>query len=330
MKLHIASLTFIVLILGVAAGLEAAQPVARILDAKGKIMLKDKNGKTREAAPLDTIYLGEKITVADDSFVVLAFRADGHLERVKRPLEVSVGKDGCEPKTSVELVEPPAPHKKLIQGTVKALQPKSVGGVTIVRGSPPDDAAPARFEPIDGSTIIGNHPKFAWSPVAKATRYEIKISAGAEKVWSKTTKKTELEYAGEIPLKPGVEYFWEVNAGFADGGSQHVNSGTFTPATEEQKNRAADLKAIAAGSEIPYLALAAGWYEENGFIPEAVGAYERLVSLRPNVAAYHFALAHSYEKANRSQEAQKAYAKARQLQPLPENPPLPDWQQEKD
>jgi tetratricopeptide (TPR) repeat protein len=126
-------------------------------------------------------------------------------------------------------------------------------------------------------------------------------------------------------LKPGATYVWEVTATLADGAAGEATYGAFTVATEERAARANELRALAAGSDVPYLTLAAAWFEENNFLPEAVAAYERLVALRPATAPYYFALSRLYQQEDRPQDAATAYAKGRQLQPLPLKPPRPEW-----
>jgi hypothetical protein len=314
----------LVLALGLAVRAEAAVPVARVLETKGKVVLKDKSRNSREVGALDTVYLDERMVLATGSAIVLAFRADGHLERLSQPGEVTVRTEGCDPKTAVEIVPTPERHKRLVSATVMSLHPKGTSGVSIAR-SAPGHAPRIRLSPIPGSTILSAQPQLAWSPVPGASRYEVKIDRDSETVWTVTTSSTSLNYPGKPPLKPGATYVWEVTATMADGSAGEASYGAFTVATEERAARASELRALAAGTDVPYLTLAAAWFEENNFVPEAVAAYERLVALRPNAAPYYFALSRLYQQENRPQDAAKAYAKGRQLQPLPLKPPRPEW-----
>jgi hypothetical protein len=315
----------VVLALGLAVRAEAAVPVARVLETKGKVVLKDKSQNSREVGALDTVYLDERIVLAAGSAIVLAFRDNGHLERLSQPGEVTVRKDGCEPKTAVEILPAPERHKRLVSATVMSLHPKGTSGVSIARTAS-GDAPRIRLSPIPGSTVLSVQPRLAWSAVPGARRYEVKIERDSQTVWTATTSSTSLNYPGKPPLKPGATYVWEVTATLADGSAGEASyGGAFTVATEERAARASELRALAAGSDVPYLTLAAAWLEENNFVPEAVAAYERLVALRPGTAPYYFALTRLYQQADRQDEAQKAYAKGRQLQPLPLKPPRPEW-----
>lgn len=330
MPRHLFLAAFALSILMSAGRIEGAQPVARVLETKGKVVVLDVRANRREAAPLDTIYAGQKMTLAADASITLAFRADGHLERVAQPGEVTVGKLGCEPKTSVEIVDVPERHKKLVSTTVQKLRPTGETGATIVRGVLTGDPS-RQISPLPNSTILGTPVKFAWPAVPGATRYKIVIDSFDDKTkTSFATTQTQLDCADATVLKPGAGYEWEVLAASGDGALSHAYSGSFTLATEEQKARATELKALAAPDcKIAYLTLAATWYEENNLVPEALEAYQRLVAMLPNTAAYHFALSRLYRQADFAEESQKAYQRARQLQPLTEKPPIQDWLRKK-
>ncbi|MGD0898201.1 MAG: hypothetical protein ABR915_10225 [Thermoguttaceae bacterium] len=314
----------VVLCLGIAAHAEAAVPAARVLETKGKVVVKPKGDDSRELAPLDTVYLDEKVVLVSGSSAVLAFRADGHIERLSQPGEVVVTKTGCDPKTGVEVLEAPERHKKLVSATVMSLHPRGSAGVTIFRSAGPGKPPPMRISPVRGSTILTERPRLAWSAVPDAVRYEVAVKVDP-KGWGMTTKETQADYPGDPPLKPGSLHEWLVTVTLADGTTRHACEGEFTVATEEQRARAADLKPLATGTDVAYLALAAVWYDENNMIPEAVAAYERLVSLEPGVAVFHFALSRLYMREERPADSQKAYARGRQLKPLPAKPPRPSW-----
>jgi hypothetical protein len=328
---------FTISTLVVAGSALAAQPAARVLEIKGKVVVKDADNKPRELATLDTVYVGEKIVLVADCSVTLAFPADAHIERASQPGEVVVGKKGCQPRSRVEAVEAPLPRRRVIVSAVKTLHPTAVSGATTVRGGAKDEAdrPGPQVSPIPGSTVLAARPKFTWSAVPDATSYKLIVKliveSGDEKLWaSPTTAQTAMEYSGELALVPGSHYTWEVLAGFADGTYRHAYRGAFTLATDEQKAVATELQEVAVGPDLPYLTLAAAWYEENKLVPQAIVAFQRLVALRPNTAAYHFALARLYAQAGRTEDAEKAYKKAREIEPLPDKPPLPEWLHIKD
>jgi hypothetical protein len=321
----------VMLVAGMAAAAAAAQPVARVLEVQGKATAKDDAGKQRPLSALDTVYLGDRLVLAANCHVVLAFRSDGHLERLKLPGEVAVGKQGCEPKTSVEVVQVPQRHAKTVDGTIRQLQPSGPGGVTIVRSpAPPGRKSETpemsrQITPIAGATVLTARPKFCWLAVPKAARYDVRLYADGKEVWSATTKQTQIEYARKAPLKAGIGYDWSVAAGFENGTSTQPVGGMFTVATEEQIAQVAQLQQLAAESETAYVALAAVWFEEHDFMEQAIAAYERLVALQPDSAAYHLALYRLYQQAERRADAEKAYKKARELQPPPAKSARPAW-----
>ena len=198
-----------ILIAAAASAAAAAQPVARVLEVQGKATVKSESGYERPLSALDTIYLGEKMLLTANSQVVLALRSDGHLERVKTSGEVVLGKQGCEPRTSVEVVKVPERYSRTVDGTIRQLQPRGPGGVTIVRSparataTPGTPATPPCISPIGGATILTTRPKFSWSAVPKATGYEVRLYSEGNKIWSATTSQTQIEYAGKAPLQAG-------------------------------------------------------------------------------------------------------------------------------
>ncbi len=320
-------LLLIVLTTGSAA---AAVPVARVLETKGKVMVQaaDKAGQPREAAALDTVYKGEKVILVAGSSAVLAFRSDGHIERLAKPGQVTAGKDGCVPKSAVEVVESPPRQKKAVGAAVMSLRAKGTAGVSIVREVPRRGPPPVPPHPISGSTILTLCPNFTWPAVPGAAYYRFKLESGPKVIDSLATHGPALALGGtpgHSPLTPGAAYDWEVYAVLADRTAKYACGGSFTTATKEQQARATDLGTLVAGKDVAYLTLAAVWFEENGMVAEATGAYERLSVLRPATAAYWFALSRLYQQADRIPDALEAYAKARQLQPLPAKPPCPEW-----
>jgi hypothetical protein len=314
-----------------AAAAEAAQPVGRVLEAKGRILVADgvakgdDAAKGRELATLDTLYLGQKMTLEVNASLLLAFRADGHLERIAGPGEVTVGKAGCQPASQVAMIEAPQRHKQLVNTTIRALQATGASGAMIVRSAP---ASPTvhRTVSLEDVTLLAARPKLHWPPLAWATGYQVVVRLDGAKVWaSALTAQAEADCPAEVALKAGAMYAWDVFARPADGPWEHAYHGTFTPATDEQKATARELQELAAGSEVPYLTLAATWHEENGLPAEAIALYERLTVLEPHEASYCFALARLFHRVHRDAEAEKALAKARQLKPLTEKPPRPGW-----
>lgn len=303
----------------------AAKPVARILDVQGKVTIERSKDSVRPAQVFGTVYEGEKLLVAEKSGAVLAFRGDGHLERLKPGSTATAAAAGCRPATAVEQVAVAQGEQDAVGGAIRELKPVTQGGVTIVRspgrnGGPPP--LPPRTSPIVGATIASQRPTFSWPSVQNAASYEVEVSSGGERLWTGKTEKTTLEYGAKTLLQAGFAYRWQVLATMADGSAKQACEGEFTVGADPQRDRAAEMARLAAGDEPARVALAAAWLEENGFAEEALAAHERLARLMPEAAPVQAVLFDLYARAGRPEDAAKAREAFLRLRPPP---PKPDW-----
>jgi hypothetical protein len=315
--------TLLMLLVVAAADPPPLQPAARLLRVEGKVAIFSADNQSRPATALDTAYVGERITVSTKGQIVLAFRADGHLERVKPGSEVTVGREGCTPRSAVETVTAPASYRRTVDSAVRQLRPEGPAAAAIVRAPPPPDGTPPENAPsssmartpINGSVVLISRPAFTWPAVDKAAGYEFHLYRDTGKIWSVSVDRPKLEYTGEQALLPGTDYDWEVFTVSPEHGREKVSGGFFTTATEDQKEHATKLGELAAGEDIALITLAAAWFDENQMVAEAIAAYERIVRLDPKTASYWRALGSMYQQADREEDANSAFKKADQLRP---------------
>ena len=98
-----------------------------------------------------------------------------------------------------------------------------------------------------------------------------------------------------------------------------VCEGIFRIASDQQRSDAANLEKLLEKPEIPYLALAAMWYKQNGLVSEAIAADQQLAKLSNDPAVYR-ALAGLCGQAGRDDEARAAEEKAAELEKKAEGP----------
>lgn len=290
----------------------AAQPVARVLEAHGTVTAQQPNRDPRPVAAFGTVYLGDRLVTGEGSAVVLAFRENGRLERIRGPRTVEVTRTGCMPRRDVEAVEVAAAQQTLAERTVRRLPPVTVGGVTVLRGD--DDKQPDQaVVPIPRSTVLGTRPEFRWPPVPQAVEYELTVYHNGEDIGTVRTRSTSVALAAERELIPGREYVWEVTAWDADGVDKLAWDGEFQVATPDTAAQAAQFAPWSRGSDVPLLVLAVLWYEQAGLVTEALAATQRLADLVPHEAEYHDQLAKLLRRAGRFREARQAHQRAEAL-----------------
>jgi len=317
------------------AGWGGRTPAARVLEIKGKAEVVEAKDLARPAAVYGTIYADERIVVEKNAQVTLVFRGDGHLERIVAPGTYQVFEKGCKPSKGVEQVAMPEENRVVVGKLSKGPRGIVQGGVVMARAPaprpkddgptskskdldvPPNEKAAASPEmgeirPIVGSTVLTAKPVFSWPAVPKAKKYTLCLFFLGNQVWTAESEATQLEYAGETPLKAGALYAWEI-AATVDGKSEPIGEGAFHTASDRQRASAAEIDKLLDKSEPLYLAVAALWYKQNEMLCEAIAVNEKLAKLTPNAAIYQ-ELAELYARAGAEKAARAAEEKAVELE----------------
>jgi len=241
---------------------------------------------------------------------VLAFRKDGRMERLEGPCQAKCTESGCQP--SGVLFPTDTKHSKpRVAGWIAELPPMTAAGVTVARSGPPQPRP--RLGPIVDSKVTASRPVFSWPLLSRATHYKLTLYLGPDPIWSATTTRTTLPYDSKRDLRPGFEYHWDVVAALDDGKTGERYEGRFSIATAAEQAEAAELKKLAASSEISLLALAAMRYQQIGLATEAIELYEQLAKLAPNEAQFYADLSELYRNAGREEDACRAHTKAEEL-----------------
>ncbi|MEQ8667676.1 MAG: hypothetical protein RIC12_00800 [Pirellulales bacterium] len=109
--------------------------------------------------------------------VVVGFYASGKLEKVepnKAVRVVEVTESVLRPRDGVSVVDIKKIKPTRISTSIKKLPSVPVGGVTILRGPPPEEPF-LRIVPIAESALIDDSPEFSWPQQEGATAYEVSL-----------------------------------------------------------------------------------------------------------------------------------------------------------
>ncbi len=139
--------------------LDAASPLAIILEVSGEVKMHSTMDQKRTAVNQALLYSGDRLSLAHDATVILAFLFDMHKERLKPGSEATVRRKGCEPVDAVR------EHDDDILMTFVHL-PKSTfymgggGGITGVQTEIKEDFEIAAHLVTQGQwqQVMGNNP----------------------------------------------------------------------------------------------------------------------------------------------------------------------------
>ncbi len=274
---------------------------------KGSATISDPDNLERPATTFGTVYADDRIVVGKDASLVLVFRDDGHIERIIAAGTFQVTMDGCQPNTGVERLAMPDQNRVLVGKLSKGPRGIVQGGVVLARS-----AAPGQIRPIPDSTVLSAKPIFSWPAEPKATKYTLNLYLQGNRVWSASSEAAEASYPGQPPLKSGAMYAWDVTT-LVDNKTITVCQGVFHTASEGQRADAEALAKLIIEPKLPYLALAAMWHRQNGFVSEAIALDRQLAKLSGDPAVY-WTLAELCWQAGLDEEARRAEQQAAALE----------------
>ncbi len=81
-------------------------PLAMLLEVRGTVQLHSTRDPNRRAVPQTLLYLGDRLSLADDAQVQLVILSDLHKECLKAAREVTIRRKGCEPADAIRERDP--------------------------------------------------------------------------------------------------------------------------------------------------------------------------------------------------------------------------------
>ncbi len=266
--------------------------VAHVLEVKGSVNILDPKSKQRPVQLFGTVYENDILVLKKDSQIVLGFRANRQMIRIKGPGKLVAVKTGVGKASTVEVIKVPDQHRVTVTNLLGQLPSITRAGTTTVRGSNSDRSSSTEkpssngLTPIHQTTVLSREPTLSWPPVPNAFSYEVAAyDADGATLWSATTEATALECSGKHALQVGTKCTWTVTAALRNGTSLRAYAGKFSLATAQQHAAASQIYAFTAEMDTSYSVLAAIWYIENGFIAEAIETTEPLVKYNQDTGA---------------------------------------------
>jgi hypothetical protein len=265
-----------------------------VVDLVGVVEIRPPDVAPVRARVGDLVYPGERLSVPENSSVVLAILRVGTREEVKPVREATVTPEGCAPPDAVARRKE---HTKPIAATLKGLRAVSDDSRKAGVGFRSGPEEPPAITPIFGATLANDRPAFTWPPVEGATTYRIKLLSGAgRELWRAETKEARSAFPeGKEPLQRGYVFRWEVT----DQDFRPLASGEFSVATDSELKQLDELKALADSGDRADLLATALAYRRLGAYAEAIAIYERLAKQSPDETAYREALSELYRLAGR-------------------------------
>jgi tetratricopeptide (TPR) repeat protein len=164
--------------------------------------------------------------------------------------------------------------------------------------------------------VLTLRPTLTWDAVPKAKGYEVELrdGNGNKVLWREKADKPLLEYpAKRNPLEYSASYQWKVTAKLGGEDDPTYEASVLLVVTKDEAKELDELKKLVESKDATDWLLAAVMYEAHGVYTEALALYEKLTRDFPKQANYHKALANYYERAGRTEEAEKERKEAKKL-----------------
>jgi hypothetical protein len=159
-----------------------------------------------------------------DAELLVAYGELPESERARDPIHAHVQLCSRCQLVVLTLEEPPAERSRsyarwalplaavLVLAIVAPVIYRSVTGppeIDTIRGS--------ELQPIVPIGTVAVVDAFTWQTPIRAARYRVRLFRGAEIVWTGESTETRVALPASVPLEPGVDYQWQVEALDAEG-----------------------------------------------------------------------------------------------------------------
>jgi hypothetical protein len=281
-------------------GDQQPEPMAMVLSVQGESKLR----------LLDLLRAGESVAVPARGGVRLVFLADGHTETLQAGATVKITREGGTPAETVKRETTRLPEGQL--DGLRSLAASARSGVSRVRDL---QSSPPPLSPIQGSTVLGDRPRFVWKAVPDVPEYEVRLFHGdpdrpGNLVWSERVREASVGFPKEKPaLERGETYTWQVFSRGGDG----VAGGKFAVATKEKARDFEPVQKLSESNEVSDKLLAAMLFEAGGVYDESHQVLQNLAQKLPGEPWVLLASARDLGRLGRTTEATDLEKTARTL-----------------
>jgi hypothetical protein len=260
-------------------------PVAMVLrSGSGATLQRDKDA-TIALRDLTLLHAGDIIQSGKES-VQLVILKDGHGESVFPDKKVTLGKVGCSPVASVQVVK-----RRIGPVALKSLQRlarSGKAGGTVARAR---DGEPGVVSPAPDGYVLEKKPAFRWPAIKGTLRYEVRLYSGENPHrklhWKASTKETTLTWPESQPALPaGAIRSWDV-AAFLDEDAEPkfaVSNSRFDVPGAARQKILDEVATLAKSHDLDDQLLAAMLYEyrDLGAYDAAFALYQKVAKERPD------------------------------------------------
>ncbi len=218
-------------------------PAALVLSAQGTINLTQDAKPARRLGVMDLLRPGDHLAAAGDGQATLVFLSDGHRERLKGAVQVTVGEKECMPTSAVERLDASHDLTGAHLASLSELARSARAGVGVLRGELPP--TPQAVTPMYGSTVLDTRPTLSWPAVPGADSYTVELFRGNVQhlVWRETTREDHLPYPEQrMPLHHAAKYLWRVTAHHGGESGKRIVTSKFLVATQTEADELAQLR----------------------------------------------------------------------------------------
>lgn len=200
----------------------AGQPAGMVMDIQGQAE-QSVAGNKSSVKLLDYIQTGTSIELVDKASLSLTLYGEKKLYRFQGPGSFDITEAG-----QVKIVSGGEPSVKPLAERVLAAnqQGSFIPGSTRMRSAM---APVVLLEPAKGG-MLTESPRFMWASAQQGPYLFKLIGPDGNPVWEKSVKDKEVILPGDVKLKPGLQYKWQVSLEKGHGKSERSQFALADPA----------------------------------------------------------------------------------------------------
>jgi hypothetical protein len=290
----------------------AGAPLAIVAAVKGRVeVVSSRGGPAAVVSFGRPLARGDRVVVAPGGSATVFFNDGNVVELGERSTITVGGRAAAKPRAGAgELSgEIYASVNRFVAGGSRET---GLVGLTPLRAGAA--AQPLLVQP-RRTNLIDGRPRFAWAPVAGASRYRVTVSGEQGELWHRDVADTALDYPADIaPLEAGADLAWDVRA-LTDRGELRREESVVHVLTADEaagvRESLARIHEAAGGAASPAACYLAGSYLfGQGLFVECAEQFEALLRIAPDSPSPHEALGNVYRAVGLTDRAADEYRQA--------------------